>query len=96
MAKIRLLISPALKRVFEHFPEHKNVIHTLFKESMNFKEICQDYHKCWEAILHWQGQNTDEAFHLTVEYREILRGLELEIKRYVHDYNKWTDVVVEL
>lgn len=87
MATIRPLINPALIRMIERFPESKAGIRSLFKKSRHFKEICEDYDRCWKVKLHWQSQNTKQSEKLTVEYREIMRGLELEVQQFLSDYN---------
>ena len=88
MAKIQPLIKPVLIRIIKRFPEYNDAICSLFRTIPSFNEICMDHEQCCKTLEHYQRQDSDEARLRTIEYGEILRGLELEIMQYLDDEEK--------
>ena len=73
------VIRPSLFIVMKQFPDHKEVIKRLFMESENFRNICEDYRLCSEALGNWNLAASEEATARREEYATILRELEKEI-----------------
>jgi hypothetical protein len=73
------VIRPSLFIVMKQFPDHKEVIKRLFMESENFRNICEDYRLCDEALRNWDHSTSEERTARREEYAAILRELEKEI-----------------
>ena len=80
MAAIHLSLLLIIKR----FPEHKETIRRLYRESENFQEACEDYQKCADALRHWDQSDSEEAPTRRKEYTELVCDLELEIARILN------------
>lgn len=87
MAKIKPLIRPILGKILERFPEYHGAICYLFTKNQSFKEICLDYEQCCKTLRYWQKHKTEESKQRTVEYEDILNGLEQEIMQYLIEYD---------
>jgi hypothetical protein len=75
MPVIQTSVFPVLKR----FPDRKDTVKQLFKESENFQNVCEDYSRCAEALQHWNQSASDEAPARREEYAMLLRDLKAEI-----------------
>ena len=73
------VIQASVFAVIKRFPDCKDIVKQLFKESENFKAICEDYRRCSESLNHWNESASDEAPARKEEYEALLRDLELEI-----------------
>ena len=71
--------------LIKRFPNRKETIKRLFKESENFKAICEDYRKCSEALHHWNESAADEAPARRDEYTAFLLDLETEILQSLNE-----------
>jgi len=81
------VIQTSIFTVFERFPDHKDNIKRLFRESKTFQTMCEDYRKCAEALRHWNQSSSEEAPARREEYAALLRDLEAEILHTVNEYN---------
>jgi len=73
------VIQTSIFTIFERFPDRKDIIRRLFKESENFKAVCEDYRKCSEALHHWDRSDSEEAPLRRAEYSALLKELEAEL-----------------
>ena len=76
------VIQTSLFSVIKHFPERKDIVKRLFKESENFKAVCEDYQECAKALHHWDRSDSEEASLRKSEYSALLQELEAEILQY--------------
>ena len=83
MSVIQTSVFPVLKR----FPDRKDTVKQLFKESENFKAVCEDYRKCSEALHHWDRSDSEEAPLRKSEYSALLQELEAEILQCLTEPN---------
>ncbi|MEA3435224.1 MAG: hypothetical protein U9R43_02085 [Thermodesulfobacteriota bacterium] len=82
------VIQTSLFSVIKRFPDRKDIVRRLFKESENFKAVCEDYRKCSEALHHWNESASDEAPVRREEYAALLRDLEAEILQSLDEYSR--------
>ena len=82
------VIHPSLFMVMKRFPDRKESIKRLFKESENFRNACEDYQVCSEALGHWNQSVSEEAAAPREEYAALLRELEEEILKMLLDSKK--------
>jgi len=84
MNKINANLSAVIKR----FPDREDVLKWLFLKSRDFQGICEDYHKCQEALLQITGSEKDHASCLVREYARLLKELEAEIMETLDEFNQ--------
>ncbi len=72
--------------VMKKFPEDRAVIQRLFKSDDEFLMLCDDYWRCKEALVYWNMSTSDHAPLRISEYQSLLKELENEIMRTVHDF----------
>jgi uncharacterized protein YdcH (DUF465 family) len=70
----------SLTLVIEHFPELRNEVAGLFWRDEVFRELCEDYESCSQALAR---QETNEA--LRREYVALRLRLETELLGRLHD-----------
>ena len=73
------VIQPSLFSLFERFPDRKETVKALFKDSESFQTLCEDYLKCAEALQYWNQSLKEDASLRRREYEALLRELEEEI-----------------
>lgn len=73
------VIQTSLFIVLKRFPDRKDTIKRLFRESESFQIMCEDHRRCAEALRHWNESASDEAPARREEYAALLRDLEAEI-----------------
>lgn len=78
------VIHSSLFLIIKRFPECKESIRRLYRESENFQEACEDYQKCADALRYWNKSDSEEAPARRDEYTDFLRDLELEIARILN------------
>ena len=78
------VIQPSLFIIFERFPEQKETIKALFKKNESFKTLCEDYHRCAEALRYWNQSLDEDALLRMREYEALLQDLEEEISQNVN------------
>ena len=81
------VIRTSIFTVFERFPDRKDNIKRLFRESKTFQTICKDYRKCAGALQHWNQSSSEEAPVRMEEYAALLRDLEAEILDKLKEFN---------
>ena len=64
--------------IFAQFPDRKDTVKHLFRESETFQSVCEDYRRCAEAMQHWNQSASVETPARREEYAALLRDLELE------------------
>ena len=83
-----MVIQPGIFAVIKLFPDHEKSIKRLYKESELFRDLCESYQKCAEALKHWKASNLEEASARRKEYKTLLRELEADIVQVINDFNK--------
>jgi len=73
------VIQTGLFSVMERFPDRKDAVKRLFRESEAFQTVCEDYRKCAEALRYWNESASEEAPARREEYAALLKDLEAEI-----------------
>ncbi|MGW8325032.1 MAG: hypothetical protein ACWGNI_04945 [Desulfobacterales bacterium] len=73
------VIRTGLFSVLKRFPEQKETIIQLFRESDSFQTMCEDYLNCVKALDHWNQSEEDIATTRRNEYSAIIQELEEEI-----------------
>ena len=81
------VIQTSLFSVIKRFPDRKDIVRRLFKESENFKAVCEDYRKCSKALHHWDRSDAEEAPLRRAEYSVLLQELEAEILQCLTEPN---------
>jgi hypothetical protein len=69
-----------LTLVIEHFPDLRNEVAGLFARDEVFRELCEDYESCSQALAR---QDSNEA--LKREYAALRLRLETELLGHLHD-----------
>ncbi len=69
----------------KRFPDRKDTVKQLFKESETFQSVCEDYRRCAEALRHWNESASEEAPARREEYAALLRDLEAEILQNLNE-----------
>ena len=72
-------INANLSAVINRFPDREDVLKWLFLKSRDFQGICEDYHKCQDALLHLSRSDKINTSALLKEYALLLDELEAEI-----------------
>jgi len=74
-----------LQPVLNRFPEERETLQRLFRESSSFQSLCEDYRDCLAALRHWEQSASGEAPALAKAYAELLGELEEEIRQFLED-----------
>ena len=80
------VIQTSLFSIIKRFPDRKDTVKQLFKESETFHSMCEDYLRCTEALQHWNQSASDEAPARREEYAALLRDLEAEILQSLEEF----------
>ena len=83
-----MVIQPCIFAIIQLLPDREKSIKRLYKESELFRDLCEDYKKCAEALKHWNASNLKEAADRREEYATLLRELEADILQGINDFNK--------
>jgi len=78
------IIKPSLFLIFERFPDSKEAVKTLYRESEDFQSLCEDYRQCVLALRYWSRSPEDYAPSRRQEYTVLLRELEEEIVKVLN------------
>ena len=81
-------INANLSAVINRFPDREDNLKWLFLKSKDFQGICEDYHKCKDALLHLARSDKANASALLKEYALLLNELEAEIIEKLDEYFK--------
>jgi len=79
------VIQTSVFTVVKRFPDCKDTVKQLFKESETFQSMCEDYHRCAEALRHWSQSASEEAPARREEYAGLLQDLEAEILQNLNE-----------
>jgi hypothetical protein len=79
------VIQASVFTVVKRFPDSKDTVKKLFKENDTFHIVCEDYHRCAEALRHWNESASEEAPARREEYAALLRDLETEILQNLNE-----------
>ena len=79
-----------LKMVIRRFPEQANWLTTLFNKDENFREVCEDYFLCHEAINKIIITNKKKGAILK-KYKFAMKELEKEMLIYLDAESKNND-----
>ena len=82
------VIQTGLFSVLKRFPEHKDNVKRLFKESESFQTMCEDYLKCAKALDHWNQSGMDIAPLRRIEYTDLVQELEGEILQKLNEFRQ--------
>ena len=80
------VIQTSVFTVLKRFPDCKDSVKQLFKESETFHSMCEDYRRCAEALRHWNESASEEAPARREEYATLLRDLEAEILQSLDEF----------
>lgn len=72
-----------LSLIMEQFPEEGPTLRRLFKESMSFQSLCDDYQECLSELQNWLQSTSEEAPAWRGEYAHLLQELEQEVRQYL-------------
>lgn len=83
-------IKNSLAWVISQFEDWKTCVEQSYRESDDFRSLCEDYSVCARALETWQASNVATAAQRRQEYKELLAELDKEIndwlgQRYGHD-----------
>jgi hypothetical protein len=73
------VIHPGLFLILQRFPDRKDALRQMYRESGSFQPICYQYQQCSAAIRYWSKSEKPEALDRQREYMMLLHELELEI-----------------
>lgn len=69
----------------QRFPEHRDALRRMYRQSGSFQSICDDYRLCLEALEHWKRSTHEQALERCREYSKLLRDLESEIQNSLEE-----------
>ena len=73
-------MTPSLRLVSEQFPHLRERVACLFERNEIFRELCEDYETCAEALARLPASEG-----LRREYSALQLRLETELLRYLHE-----------
>ena len=75
------IIESGLFFVFERFPDSKEAVKALYRESEDFQSLCEDYRQCALALRYWSRSSEEDAPARREEYTLLLQELEEELTK---------------
>jgi hypothetical protein len=72
-----------VRAVIRRFPDHTQDIISLFVENESFREICEDFVMCLNAIKK-MGKSPEERNRMLEDYQSALVELEGELLEHLH------------
>lgn len=75
------IVQPNLLTILDRFPNQREMIELQYAQSEKFRSICDDYHKCTEALRYWNQSEKQDAFQRRREYSGLLQELEKELSQ---------------
>lgn len=67
------------RHIRERYPDKKEGIDRLMVEDPKFRNVCEDYDICVNALRYWTNSKEPEAEIRVKEYRTLVRELEEEV-----------------
>jgi hypothetical protein len=78
------IIESGLFFVFERFPDRKEAVKALYRESEDFQSLCEDYRQCALALRHWNRSSEEYAPARRQEYTLLMQELEEEVAKILN------------
>jgi hypothetical protein len=78
------MLQSELGLVKSRFPAHESVIDRLYRKDTDFKSLCADLFLC-SKMIHDFELEISEKQHALVEYRDIVRELEMELSLVIEN-----------
>lgn len=72
-----------LSLIRSSFPGRDQLVERVFRDHPSFRDLCEDYRECLEAIHRWREEASAEAPHRRREYHELLEELKQEIETWL-------------
>ena len=69
------------RHIGERFPDKKHTINLLMAEDSEFRDLCEDYDACVDALRYWTKSKAPEAETRVTEYHGLIQELEDEINQ---------------
>lgn len=84
------MIPPILNLVMKYFPEHKNILKTLYRQNESFRSLCADFRDCVQAMEYWckSPLENKNAPALCEEYKALCEDLKREITNWLLEQSK--------
>ena len=67
----------------ERFPDKIQIIDQLMAEDPEFRDTCEDYDVCVNALRYWSNSTEPEAEIRVNEYRNLAQQIEDEVIEYL-------------
>ena len=80
------VIQTSVFTVVKRFPDRKEAVKRLFRESDTFQTVCEDYRRCVEALRHWNQSASEVAPARREEYVALLKDTEAEVLQFLNQY----------
>lgn len=65
--------------VISRFPDRRNALLAMFLKSKDFRDMCEDYRKCQDALTFWAQSDKKNAAVPREEYKSLMNELASEI-----------------
>jgi hypothetical protein len=72
-----------LSVVTRALPGRDSLIERTYRENRSFRDLCQDYRKCAEALERWRRSEASASSSRIREYAELLTALGREIESWL-------------
>jgi hypothetical protein len=83
------MIPPSLNLAMKHFPKHKNILESLYRQNESFRSLCEDFRDCIQAMEYWCKSPSDKEHvpELCEEYKALCTDLKREIAKWLMEQN---------
>ena len=75
------------RHIRERFPDKKHTIRLLMAKDPEFLNLCEDHDACVDALRYWAKSKQPEAEIRVKEYRTLAKELEIEVTRFLAEFN---------
>ena len=84
------MIPLTLDLAMKHFPEHKTILESLYRQKESFRSLCEDFRDCVRAMEFWCESPSDKehALELCEEYKALHTDLKKEIAQWLMEHKK--------
>ena len=65
------------------FPGRDQLIERAYRDNRPFRELCDDYRKCFAALERWKLLESNQPVQRSQEYTELLGELRVEIQTWL-------------
>lgn len=73
------VIHPSLFLVMKNFPNRKDALQKMYRNSDSFQALCENYQECSTALNYWARSESAQASERHREYLTLLQEIEKEI-----------------